>query len=117
MPSSPGADRTVPGSPSLFRGPSIGSGCLFYFLPLGVPGAPGVTGVTTRSGTTKNVGSGPFTVPELQQRCPSMVKDFDFLIGTWKVHNLYLKGRLHGSTEWIEFEGRSRVECLLDGFR
>jgi hypothetical protein len=44
-----------------------------------------------------------------------MAQDFDFLIGSRKIHNLYLKGRLRGSTEWIEFEGRSRVESLLDG--
>lgn len=33
--------------------------------------------------------------------------DFDFLIGTWKVHHRMLKARLKGSTEWIEFEGET----------
>ena len=30
--------------------------------------------------------------------------DFDFLIGSWKVHNRRLKKPLAGSTEWYEFE-------------
>jgi hypothetical protein len=42
--------------------------------------------------------------------------DFDFLFGSWKVHNRYLKGRLRHSTEWMEFDARSHVEPLLDGF-
>lgn len=29
--------------------------------------------------------------------------DFDFLHGSWKVHNRYLKGRMRRSTEWSEF--------------
>jgi hypothetical protein len=31
--------------------------------------------------------------------------DFDFLIGTWKVHNRKLKERLKGSNSWDEFDG------------
>lgn len=42
--------------------------------------------------------------------------DFDFLFGSWNVHNRYLKGRLRHSTEWAEFDARSHVEPLLDGF-
>ncbi len=42
--------------------------------------------------------------------------DFDFLFGSWRIHNRYLKGRLRNSTEWIEFEARSEVQPLLDGF-
>jgi NIPSNAP len=42
--------------------------------------------------------------------------DFDFLFGSWKVHNRYLRGRLRQSTEWVEFDGQSRVEPLLQGF-
>jgi NIPSNAP len=41
--------------------------------------------------------------------------DFDFLHGSWKVHNRYLKGRLQGSTEWIEFDARSDAEPALNG--
>jgi NIPSNAP len=42
--------------------------------------------------------------------------DFDFLHGSWNVHNRYLKERLKGSSDWIEFEARSDVEPLLNGF-
>jgi hypothetical protein len=41
--------------------------------------------------------------------------DFDFLHGSWRVHNRYLKGRLQQSSEWIEFEAQSDVQPLLDG--
>jgi hypothetical protein len=42
--------------------------------------------------------------------------DFDFLFGSWKIHNQYLKARLCHSTEWTEFEAQAKVEPLLDGF-
>jgi hypothetical protein len=42
--------------------------------------------------------------------------DFDFLHGSWTVHNRYLKERLKNSSEWLEFDARSDVEPLLDGF-
>jgi hypothetical protein len=42
--------------------------------------------------------------------------DFDFLHGSWNIRNRYLKERLAHSTEWIEFDGRSDTEPLLDGF-
>jgi hypothetical protein len=42
--------------------------------------------------------------------------DFDFLHGAWDVHSRYLKKRLKRSTEWIEFDARSDVEPLLNGF-
>jgi hypothetical protein len=43
-------------------------------------------------------------------------QDFDFLFGSWNIHNRYLKDRLRRSTEWVEFDARSHVEPLLDGF-
>jgi hypothetical protein len=42
--------------------------------------------------------------------------DFDFLFGSWNIHNQCLKARLCHSTEWTEFEAQSTVEPLLDGF-
>jgi hypothetical protein len=41
--------------------------------------------------------------------------DFDFLFGSWKVHNRYLKDRLRHSVEWSEFEARSDVQPVLNG--
>jgi hypothetical protein len=42
--------------------------------------------------------------------------DFDFLHGSWTIHNRYLKERLKGSEEWLEFAARADVEPLLNGF-
>src|SRR5262245_24899667 len=41
--------------------------------------------------------------------------DFDFLHGSWIVHNRYLKGRMRRSTEWAEFDAQSEVQPLLNG--
>jgi hypothetical protein len=40
---------------------------------------------------------------------------FAAMTGAWKVHNRYLRARLSGSDDWVEFEAESRVEPLLDG--
>jgi hypothetical protein len=42
-------------------------------------------------------------------------KDFDFLIGNWKIQHRRLKERLKGCTEWEEFEGASEVRHILGG--
>jgi hypothetical protein len=42
--------------------------------------------------------------------------DFDFLFGSWNIRNRMLKGRLQGATEWTEFDARSEVAPLLEGF-
>lgn len=41
--------------------------------------------------------------------------DFDFIHGTWRIHNRRLRNPLTGSTEWYEFEGRSVERPLWDG--
>ena len=41
--------------------------------------------------------------------------DFDFLIGTWKVHHRTLKKRLNESTEWNEFEGQTVSSKIING--
>jgi hypothetical protein len=41
--------------------------------------------------------------------------DFDFLIGTWKVHHRRLKERLNGCTEWEEFTSDTVDRKILDG--
>jgi hypothetical protein len=42
-------------------------------------------------------------------------RDFDFWMGSWKVHNRVLKERLAGSSEWVEYEATSAARPLLDG--
>jgi hypothetical protein len=46
----------------------------------------------------------------------SGLHDFDFLVGTWRIHNRRLKERLAGSHEWIEFEGSLHCQQLMDGW-
>jgi hypothetical protein len=41
--------------------------------------------------------------------------DFDFYVGTWKIHNRRLRERLKGSTDWEEFEGISVARKVLGG--
>jgi hypothetical protein len=42
-------------------------------------------------------------------------RDFDVLVGTWRVHHRRLKARLAGSHDWVEFDGTSRLWATLDG--
>ena len=41
--------------------------------------------------------------------------DFDFLFGTWRIHNRRLTARLKGSDEWEEFDARSVVRPIWNG--
>ena len=41
--------------------------------------------------------------------------DFDFLVGTWKVHHHRLVERLKCSTDWEEFEGDTVDRKILNG--
>jgi hypothetical protein len=41
--------------------------------------------------------------------------DFDFLFGSWRVHNRRLLRRLEGCTEWEEFETALQTRAVLGG--
>jgi hypothetical protein len=41
--------------------------------------------------------------------------DFDFLHGSWSVHNRRLKARMQGSAEWEEFTSTCLVRPILGG--
>ncbi len=41
--------------------------------------------------------------------------DFDFEIGTWRIHLSRRVKRLEGSNEWVEFDGTSVTKPLWDG--
>lgn len=45
----------------------------------------------------------------------SSVKDFDYLIGNWKLKNRKLKSRLTNCTEWIEFQSKVEMHQILGG--
>jgi hypothetical protein len=44
----------------------------------------------------------------------SSKNDFDFLLGTWSIHNRKLKSRLSGSTEWMEFDASHEMRKVLE---
>jgi len=44
-----------------------------------------------------------------------MTNDFDFLVGSWNVHNRRLLKRLVGSDEWVEFTVPATNWGLFDG--
>ncbi|WP_327090569.1 hypothetical protein OIE66_08080 [Nonomuraea sp. NBC_01738] len=43
------------------------------------------------------------------------MSDFDFLAGTWNVHNRRLRKRLAGSDDWEEFPGLATATRPFDG--
>lgn len=43
-------------------------------------------------------------------------RDFDFLLGSWRVANRRLRRRLAGSDDWEEFASTAVVHPILDGF-
>src|SRR5262250_760237 len=51
--------------------------------------------------------------PAIQQRDGQ--HDFDFEIGTWKIHLKRLQHPLTGSSTWVEFDGTSVVRKLWGG--
>jgi hypothetical protein len=46
---------------------------------------------------------------------PAGAAAFDFLYGSWRVDNEFLKSRLTGSTEWERFEARHQCWPILGG--
>ena len=42
--------------------------------------------------------------------------DFDFIIGSWRVHHRRLLDRLAGCTKWAEFAGTTTTRKTLGGF-
>ena len=46
----------------------------------------------------------------------SGLRDFDFLVGEWRVHSRRLKERLAGNHEWVEFDGTITSRRLMEGW-
>ena len=55
----------------------------------------------------------PTVVPKREVRDGS--RDFDFIVGKWKMHHRRLRNPLTGSSTWVEFEGTSVGRLLWDG--
>jgi hypothetical protein len=47
---------------------------------------------------------------------PSAPRDFDFVLGDWRVRHRRLKERLVQSREWVEFDGEMSTRRILGGF-
>jgi len=45
----------------------------------------------------------------------SSARDFDFLVGRWRVLHRRLRARLAGDDTWLAFEGSCTMQPLLDG--
>lgn len=69
-------------------------------------------------GTAHAVAQAPMdaeTAGGIAHASDSSPHDFDFLKGSWLMRNRTLKHRHVGSTEWVEFPGRSEARLLLGG--
>src|ERR1700738_4927637 len=51
----------------------------------------------------------------LQPAAPGGQRDFDFEVGSWKIHLKRLDRRLAGSTTWVEFDGTSVTRKVWNG--
>ncbi|HEY1907352.1 MAG TPA: hypothetical protein VGG91_15000, partial [Myxococcaceae bacterium] len=54
-------------------------------------------------------------VPAPSTPASNGARDFDFEVGSWRVHHRTLKKLPDGGTEWVEFEGTSTNHQIMDG--
>lgn len=59
----------------------------------------------------------PFGIARAEEAKPMRdgQHDFDFYVGTWKIHNRRLVKPLTGSKQWIEFDGTSVARPVWNG--
>jgi len=69
---------------------------------------------TVATAAAPNDRTGDSTVNAVKESSDG-ARDFDFWMGSWKVHSKRLRERLHGSTQWDEFEATSVARPLLGG--
>jgi hypothetical protein len=85
--------------------------CLLLLVCSALPEAK--AGVVT--GDEKTNG-GPMSTRQNTEAKPHDPRtDFDFIIGSWKVHNRRLRQRLKGSNSWEEFEGTAVARKIWGG--
>lgn len=65
----------------------------------------------TNAHATQDPPKSPEAAPNL-----SGLHDFDFLVGSWRVHHRRLKERLADSHEWVAFEGTCTMRPLMNGY-
>jgi hypothetical protein len=79
---------------------------------IGVWVAIGVVGILAQAGP---VFAGTATTAAEAETAHDGQHDFDFELGTWKIHLKKLVHPLTGSHEWVEFDGTSVTEKVWDG--
>jgi hypothetical protein len=84
-----------------FRAYLIGCGFVFLLLPL--------EGLTQQNSDAAKAG-----IPQAPPQRDGQ-RDFDFELGTWKIHLKKLLHPLTGSTTWVEFDGSSVTRKVWDG--
>jgi hypothetical protein len=85
------------------RATNHGTGILMALLLTCVPGLPGAAPASAAD-----------AVPAAAAHRDGQ-HDFDFELGTWKIHLSRLQDRLAGSTTWVEFDGTSVTRKVWDG--
>jgi hypothetical protein len=72
--------------------------------------------LVTTAGAPSKIATAPIAATEPQPAAGrDGSKDFDFFVGTWKLHNKRLSKPLVGSTTWSEFDCTSRATHWLGG--
>ena len=79
---------------------------------IGVWVAIGVVGILAQAGP---VFAGTATTAAEAETAHDGQHDFDFELGSWKIHLKKLVHPLTGSHEWVEFDGTSVTEKVWDG--
>jgi len=88
--------------------------CILATLELSVLSSTAQQSPTPGPSTSQQQGSQPSGVSPQAIPPRDGAHDFDFLIGNWKAHVRRLPDRLVGSTTWIEYDGISNHNKLLD---
>ena len=68
-----------------------------------------IAGVASRQGQSQQKAEAPAASGHDGQH------DFDFELGTWKIHLKRLQKPLSGSTSWVEFDGTTQTQKVWDG--
>jgi hypothetical protein len=87
-----------------------------YFLLCAIFAVCALACLLPSATTLAQTASAASAPPALQAATPRDGQhDFDFEIGTWKVHLKKLQHPLTGSTTWIEFDGTVAARAVWDG--
>jgi hypothetical protein len=66
-------------------------------------------------GVARQNSSASATIPQQTSRAGDGQHDFDFELGSWKIHLKKVMHPLSGSNSWIEFDGTSVTRKVWDG--